>query len=183
MKFYPLIFLSLLIFSACSQDDTMVPEPEEEQEEEIIPSECEEGCMTAMVDGNDFEATVTTAVLTEITLVIDSIPFTSNQLHITGTIPGIFSETKTITLLFACSELGTALSLDDTNPECGLDFQYSEVSFLDPTGAVFVVATSGEVLIESMDDQRIKGTFSFSGIDSDDVEYTITEGAFDAPLN
>ena len=183
MRFYPLIFLSVLLFSACSQDDTVAPDPEEEQEEEIIPSDCVEGCMTALIDGTEFEAAVTTAVQTEITLLLNSIPFTTNQLQITGTIPGLFSETKTITLLFACSELGFALSLDETNPECGLDLQYSEVSFLDPEGAVFVYANSGEILIEELDDQRIKGTFSFSGVDNNELEYTITEGTFDVPIN
>ena len=71
MKFYPLIFLSLLIFSACSQDDTVAPDPEEE----IIPSDCEEGCMTALINGVDFEAVITTAVQTEITVELDSAPF------------------------------------------------------------------------------------------------------------
>jgi len=183
MRFYPLILLSLLLFSACSQDDSMVPEQEEEQEEETNPTECEEGCMTALINDTEFEASVTTAVASEITFLIDSVPFTSNQLQITGTIPGLFTETKTISLLFACSELGFALSLDDTNPECGLDFQYSEVSFLDPSSSLFIVASSGEVVIEEFDDQRIKGTFSFSGVDENDVEYNLTNGAFDAAIN
>jgi len=181
MRFFTLIFLSLVLFSACSQDENIIPD------ETVIPdetdpndSECAAGCMTALVNGAEFEAVTTTATLTSFPIILDTTSFETSQLFITGTIPSVFGANKTISLVFACSELGFAISLSEISPECGLDFQYGELSFLDPTATLTVLATDGNLLIEEFDNGRIKGTFNFVGEDENGVEFSITDGTFDA---
>ena len=45
---------------------------------------------------------------------------------------------------------------------------------------VMVDSASGTITITSIDDEYIKGTFSFTGTDADGLPYTITNGSFRA---
>ena len=160
----------------------MVPEQEEEQEEEVV-LDCPEGCLSAVINGELFVAETTTAVKSNIIVENPNsgVDFQSEQLDILGVIPSI-SLTKSLNIKFACTEFGFDLSLDNTPSDCGLFFSYSEVGFANPFEPLFVFGETGVVVIESYDGEYIKGTFSFTGIDDDGEEYTITDGVFEAPV-
>lgn len=171
MKLLHLLLLPLLFCVACGNDDE--PEPEKEG-----------NCLTATIDGEEFEAETTTGVftVTEIEYGDSDIVQETKVLTITGTIPSLTSETRTIALNFACSELTSDLDVVDTDEDCGVGMSYSITSFTDPNGSLIVTAASGGITVEELTDDSIRGTFSFSGEDQDGTSYSITEGFFDTSI-
>ena len=179
MKYLSLIFLSLILFAACSSDDTMMP-PAEEDEFEVT---CEAGCLSAVVNGETFTAEVTAAVKSQLTLP-DSVygGLSTDFLDISGTIPSL-GVTQIIRITFACFEFNSELTLGEENEACGLTFGYTETNLADIQNPIFGYGETGIVVIEYYDGAYIKGSFTFTAKDQNDVEYTITEGQFEAPVS
>jgi len=177
MKYLSLIFLSLILFAACSSDDTMMP-PAEEDEFEVT---CEAGCLSALINGETFTAEVTAAVKSQVTLP-DSVygGVSLDFLDISGTTPSL---TKMIRMTFSCFEFNPELVLGEENEACGLTFGYTETSFADILNPIVGYAETGIVVIEFYDGAYIKGSFTFTAKDQNDVEYTITERQFEAPVS
>jgi len=171
MRLFTLLFLALFIgtVTSCGGDDEVQKEG---------------NCMTATVDGAAFTATTTTA--TALTTTIEwgsNLDQETKILTIIGTIPSLTSETETITLTFGCSELTSDLDYVDTDEECGIGMSYNLTSLTDPNASIVVNSTAGNIQVEEVSAEKIKGTFTFSGADQNGTEYTITDGFFDTTIN
>ena len=167
MRFTFLLVLSAIVFFSC--------DPEEEKTG---------NCLTAEINGVEFEATTTSG--TAVTTTVDwngEIDQETDLLTIIGTIASLTENTETVTLTFACSELTSDLDFVQNGQECGIGMTYQLVSFSDPTAAVVVMANDGSISINSLTEDSISGTFSFSGEGNDGNEYTITNGFFDTTIN
>ena len=168
MRFTFLLALCTLVFFSC--------QPMEEEKEG--------NCLTAVINGAEFEAETTSATATD--TVVDWGGQTNQEtdlLTIIGVIPNLAGDTETVTITFACSELTSDLDFVEDGQTCGIAMTYQLVSFSDPTAAVIVMAANGSVSIESLSEDRISGTFSFSGEGNDGMTYDVTNGFFDTTIN
>jgi len=168
MRLATLLLLSLLLCMSCGDDDEPLKEG---------------NCLTAVIDGEDFTAETTTG-----TFIVTNIEYENlgNQetrlLTILGVIPGLTTDTRTIQLVFACSEFTSDLDVVDSDADCGIAISYNVTSITNPTSSVVVMATDGAINVESATDDQIRGTFSFTGEDQNGVAYSITDGFFDTSI-
>lgn len=168
MRLASLLLLSILLCFSCGNDD----EPAKEG-----------NCMTAVINGEEFTAESTTGTFNIITIEYNNLGTQETKvLTIIGTIPSITGVTKTITLNFACSEFEANLDVATSDADCGVGLSYNETSFTNPNDAIAVMAFSGAINIEEATDDKIRGTFSFSGEDQNGVAYNITDGFFDTTI-
>ncbi len=168
MRIASLLLLTLLLCFSCGKDD----EPQKEG-----------NCMTATIDGDDFTAESTTGTFITTNIDYENLGIQETRiLTINGTIPSLTGDTKTITLAFACSEFTSDLDLVDSDSDCGIGMNYQVASFTDPNSSVVITASTGAVNVEEVTDDKIKGTFTFSGEDQNGTAYTITNGFFDTTI-
>ena len=140
--------------------------------------------MTATINGEDFTAETTTGVFTIINVEFGSLGVQETKnLTITGTIPSLTNAVETITLIFACSEFTSDLNIVDTDSDCGIGMNYTSQSLLDPNNSTVVMAIDdGQINVEEVTEERIRGTFSFSGEDQNGSTINITNGFFDTSI-
>lgn len=174
MRITTLLLLALLTCMSCGKDDDPEPEPEPKTG----------NCMTAVINGEEFIAETTTGIffITEIDYGNAGI-VESKNLTIRGTIPSFTSNIRTIDLLFSCAEFETNLDVENSDEDCGIGMSYNSTNLTDPNGVIVVPAQQGVIIVESLTEDRIRGTFTFSGIDQNSTEYTITEGFFDTTIS
>lgn len=169
MKIVNLLFLTLLLCVSCGSDD---------DEMEKIGN-----CLNAEINGTEFVAETTTGIFTDIEIDYENLGVQQTKLlTITGVIPSLTGETKTVTLVFACSELSSTLDYVDTDADCGIGLNYSITNFIDPNSSIAIPATTGIINIQEVSDTQIKGTFHFSGEDQNGTAYEITNGFFDTSI-
>lgn len=168
-----MFLVTVLIFTSCGGDDDSNPTPTPE-----------ENSMTATINGESFTAETTTAnfAIVDVDFEDSGIVQESRLLTITGIIPSLTGETETLSLTFSCVEFSTELDLSETSTSCGIGLSYQVSSFLNPT-ATSVLGTEGVIIIQEISDDYIKGTFSFSGVGSDEMDYNITNGTFSSTIN
>lgn len=169
MRLANLMLLTLLLCMSCGNDDELQKEG---------------NCLTAKINGEDFTAETTVGTFNIINIEYGtSATQETRMLNIIGTVPSVTGDTKTITLNFACSEFTSELNIVETDSDCGIFLNYQNSSFTDPNAAFVVMAEdNGIVNIEEVSDEKIKGTFSFSGEDQDGNVYNITNGFFDTTI-
>lgn len=170
MRILTLLLLSLsFAFMSCGDDDDETPKTG--------------NCLTAVVNGENFEAETTTGIASTITIEYDNLGEQETRtLIITGTIPDLTGTTKTISLSFACAEFTSELNTVDIDSDCGLSLDYTVMSITNPADNIAVVETMGVVNVQEVSSDRIKGTFSFSGEDQNGNAYTVTDGFFDTSI-
>jgi len=169
MRLASLLLLSLLLCISCGKDD----EPPKEG-----------NCLTAVVDGEEFTAETTTGSFITTTIDYENLGSQETKLlTIIGTIPSLTGDTKTINLVFACSEFTSDLDLVDADSDCGIGMNYQVTSFTNPNSSTVVTALTGAVNVEEATDDKIRGTFTFSGEDQNGTSYSITDGFFDTTIN
>ncbi|MEM6966117.1 MAG: hypothetical protein AAF573_15230 [Bacteroidota bacterium] len=168
MRLVTLLLLSILLLASCGNDD----EPDKEG-----------NCLTAVINGEDFVGESVTGVFVETTIEYENLGTQNTRiLTITGTIPSLGGETKTIMLTFACGELQSELDYVDTDEDCGVGMSYSITEFLNPNGAIVVMPMTGLIVVQELSADRIKGTFTFSGEDQNGDPYNFTDGFFDTEI-
>jgi len=168
MRLATLLLLAILLCTSCGGDD----DPKEGN------------CLTATINGEEFVAETTTGTAITTTVNWGGLGDQETQsLTIIGTIPSVTGDTRTISLVFACSEFTSELDYVDTDAACGVGMDYSVTSFLDPNSSTATIATAGTISIEEVSADHIKGTFTFSGEDQNGVTYNITDGFFDTDIN
>ena len=169
MRLVTLFLLSLLLFTTSCGDDEDIQK--------------EGNCLTAVVNGEDFTAESTTGVFNIINIEFENLGEQETRLlTITGTIPSLTGNTETITITFACSEFTSTLDVVDSDSDCGIGMNYQLTSFTDPNSSMVVTATSGTVNIEDDTNDRIRGTFTFTGDDQNGASFSITNGFFDTTV-
>lgn len=168
MRLASLLLLSIFLCFSCGNDD----EPEKEG-----------NCLTAEINGEEFTAQTTTGSFNVITIDYGNIGTQETRvLTIIGTIPSLSETTNTITLSFACSEFESNLDVVTSDADCGISLDYTEQSISNPSSSIVVTASTGAINIEEVTDDKIKGTFSFSGEDQNGAPYNITNGFFDTTI-
>ena len=169
MRLASLLLLTLLLCVSCGNDD----EPEKEG-----------NCMTAVIDGSDFSAESTTGAFINTTIDYGTAGEVETKiLTITGTIPDLTTTTKTITLIFGCSEFTSDLNFVDTDSDCGVGMSYQITDFTDPNASLVIMGMEGGINVEEVTEDKIKGTFTFKGEDQNGTSYNITNGFFDTTIN
>ncbi len=169
MRLITLFFLTLILCTSCGGDDDEIQK--------------EGNCLTAVINGEDFTAESTTGVFNIIDVNWEGLGDQETKLlTITGSIPSLTAETRTITLTFACSEFTSTLDYVDSSSDCGISMDYSVLNIADPNSSFAVPVTTGAINVEELTDDRIRGTFTFSGLDPDGTEYNFTNGFFDTTI-
>lgn len=168
MRIASLLLLTLLLCISCGKDD----EPQKEG-----------NCMTATIDGDDFTAETTTGTFVTTNIDYENLGNQETRiLTITGIIPSLTGDTETITLVFACSEFESDLDFVDSDSDCGIGMNYQITSFTNPNSSLVVTAITGGINVEEVTDDKITGTFTFSGEDQNGTAYSITNGFFDTTI-
>lgn len=168
MRLYTLMLLSLLLVTSCGKDDDVQKDG---------------NCLTAEIDGSDFTAEVTTGTFVVIDVDYENLGTQETKLlTINGTIPGVTEETRIITITFACSEFSSELDYVDSDSDCGIDMRYQITSFTNPNSSDIIIATSGNINVEEITEDKIRGRFNFSGEGQDGTVYNITNGFFDTSI-
>ena len=141
-------------------------------------------CLTAVIDGEEFTAESTTGTFVNTTIDYENLGLQETKLlTINGTIPSLTGDTKIINLIFACSEFTSDLDYVDSDEDCGIGMSYQITSFTNPNSSLVITAISGGINVEEATDDKIKGTFNFSGEDQNGTSYVITNGFFDTTIN
>lgn len=172
MKLFNLLLVLLLFCTACGDD------------EDKKASLCEgDNCLTAVIDGEDFVAETTTGAFVVTNIEYEDLGNQETRLlTINGVIASLSGDTEIITLTFACSEFTSDLDYVNTDTDCGIDMRYQVASFFDPTSSQIIYGTSGNINIEDVSDNRIRGTFTFKGENSSGAVFNITDGFFDTSI-
>jgi hypothetical protein len=161
MKYFTLLFMVGLFFVSCGEKEKTG------------------NCLTATIDGVEFEADVTSCLATAITIDYESQgQLETSMLTINGTIANVSGETETISITFACGEFISEIDTE-SDPDCALGFGYTVAS---PTSATQVQTENGLVLIEELTDDFIKGTFSFSDDNNLGNLVEVTEGFYSTEI-
>ncbi len=168
MRLATLMLLTVLLCFSCGKDNDV---------------EKEGNCLNAVIDGEDFTAETTTGTFTITNIDYENLGNQETRLlTIIGTIPDLSGDTKTITLVFACSEFTSDLDYVESDADCGIGMNYQVTSFSNPAGSIAVVATEGSINVEEVTDSKIRGTFTFKGEDQNGTMYNITDGFFDTTI-
>jgi hypothetical protein len=168
MRLVNLLLLSLLLCMSCGDDDDMQKLG---------------NCMTAEIDGADFTAETTTGTFVTTNIDYENLGDQETRiLTITGVIPSLTGDTETITLVFACSEFSSNLDYVDSDADCGIGMNFQITSFTNPNSSQVITAAAGAINIEEVTDEKIKGTFNFTGEDQNGVAYSIANGFFDTTI-
>lgn len=141
--------------------------------------EKEGNCLTAVINGVEFEADATTCFASAITIDYEGEgQLETSMLTINGTITSLTGDTEIISITFACADLTSELDTE-SDPDCGLGFGYTVTNL---TSATQVQTENGLVLIEELTDDFIKGTFSFSDDNNLGNLVEVTEGFFSSEI-
>lgn len=174
MRLATTLLLALLLLVSCGKDDeTPAEEPKTGN------------CLTAVINGEEF--TAQTTIGTAVTTTIDYETLGTQEtrlLTIIGTIPNLSGDTKSINIIFACSEFTSDLDLVNSDSDCGVGMNYQVTSFNDPNSSIVAAAIDeGTINIQEVTNEKIKGTFTFKGEDQNGTAYNITNGFFDTTIN